>query len=98
MVKFPSDNWDLEICEYARPSKSLSIFTKSFLSRAMSYIHLVALSFNNQVIRLLRDLGNSDAVFLSLQTQGLDKSHIPEDQLPSVIDMALHKPMFYSSS
>ena len=76
----------------------MSIFMKSFLSKRMFYMHLVALSFNNQVIRLLRDLGNSDAVFLSLQARGLDKSQIPEDQLPSVIDMALQKSMFYSSS
>jgi hypothetical protein len=64
----------------------------------MSFMNLVALSFNNQVIRLLSDLGNNDAVFLSLQSVGLRKNQIPEDQLPSIIDIALHKTMFYSAS
>ncbi|CAF3877819.1 unnamed protein product [Rotaria sp. Silwood1] len=46
MNKFDGGDWNLEICEYARP---------------------LPLTLNNQVIRLLSDLGNHDGAFIALQ-------------------------------
>ncbi|CAF3334014.1 unnamed protein product [Rotaria socialis] len=77
MVKFPSDDWNLEICEFSRP---------------------MTLTLNNQVIRLLSDLGNADGQFISFQNQGFGYSQTPEEQEPSAIDIAVQKNMSYSLS
>ncbi|CAF1065628.1 unnamed protein product [Adineta steineri] len=77
MIKFPSDDWNLEICEFARP---------------------MTLTLNNQVIRLLSDLGNHDDVFIAFQNQGFTQWEVPEDQQPSAIDIAVQKNASYSLS
>ncbi|CAF1222657.1 unnamed protein product [Adineta steineri] len=77
MMKFPSDDWNLEICEFARP---------------------MTLTLNNQVIRLLSDLGNSDDVFIAFQNRGFTQWEVPEDQQPSAIDIAVQKNASYSLS
>ncbi|CAF3568479.1 unnamed protein product [Rotaria sp. Silwood1] len=77
MIKFPSNDWNLEICEYARP---------------------MPLTLNNQVIRLLSDLGNPNGAFIALQNQGFTQWEVPEEQQPSVIDIAVQKNMSYSLS
>ncbi|CAF3845173.1 unnamed protein product [Rotaria sordida] len=70
MVKFPSDDWTLNICDYSRP---------------------MPLSLNNQIIRLLSDLGNKFAVFESLQNRMLKPAvwHSPEDTYLNVFDSEL---------
>ncbi|CAF0893708.1 unnamed protein product [Adineta ricciae] len=77
MMKFESDDWNLEICEFARP---------------------MTLTLNNQVIRLLSDLGNPDDVFISFQNRGLTQWEVPEDQQPTAIDIAVQKNASYSLS
>lgn len=77
MMKFPSEDWNLEICEYSRP---------------------ITLTLNNQVIRLLTDLGNPDGAFHRLQKCGLSRWQIPEEEQPSIIDMALDRQMSYASA
>ncbi|CAF1279555.1 unnamed protein product [Rotaria magnacalcarata] len=77
MVKFPSDDWNLEICEFSRP---------------------MTLTLNNQVIRLLSDLGNADGQFIAFQNQGFGYSQTPEEQESSAIDIAVQKNMSYSLS
>ena len=61
-------------------------------------IPLVTLTLNNQVIRLLSDLGNSDGQFIAFQNQGFRYSQTPEEQQPSAIDIAVQKNMSYSLS
>ncbi|CAF1534345.1 unnamed protein product, partial [Rotaria sordida] len=70
MVKFPSDDWTLNICDYSR---------------------LMPLSLNNQIIRLLSDLGNKFAVFESLQNRMSKPAvwHSPEDTYLNVFDSEL---------
>ncbi|CAF1170949.1 unnamed protein product [Adineta steineri] len=77
MMKFPSDDWNLEICEFARP---------------------MTLTLNNQVIRLLSDLGNSDDVFIAFQNRGFTQWEVPDDQQPRAIDIAVQKNASYSLS
>jgi hypothetical protein len=58
---------------------------------------LVTLTLNNQVIRLLSDLGNDDA-FVALQNRGFTQWEVPEEQQPSAIDIAVQKNISYSLS
>ncbi len=59
---------------------------------------LVTLTLNNQVIRLLNDLGNHDDMFLALQKRSFTQWEIPEEQQPSSIEIAVQKNLSYSSS
>ncbi|CAF3143665.1 unnamed protein product [Rotaria sp. Silwood2] len=77
MIKFESDDWNLEICEYARP---------------------MPLTLNNQVIRLLSDLGNPVSAFINLQNRGFTQWEVPEEQQPSSIDIGVQKNISYSLS
>ncbi|CAF4060655.1 unnamed protein product, partial [Rotaria sordida] len=77
MNKFDGGDWNLEICEYARP---------------------LPLTLNNQVIRLLSDLGNHDSAFIALQDRSFTQWEIPEEQQPSAIDIAVQKNNSYSLS
>jgi hypothetical protein len=55
------------------------------------FLYSVALSFNNQVIRLLSDLGNKLDVFESLQSRAAKPAlwHAPEDTYLNVLDSEL---------
>ncbi len=58
----------------------------------------MTLTLNNQVIRLLSDLGNHDDVFIALQNRGFTQWEVPEEQQPTAIDIAVQKNFSYSSS
>ena len=63
------------------------------------FVHyLVTLTLNNQVIRLLSDLGNHDDVFAALQNQSFHHWEIPEEQQCPSIEIALQKQLSYASS
>ncbi|CAF2874818.1 unnamed protein product [Rotaria sp. Silwood2] len=70
MMKFSSNDWTLDICDYSRP---------------------MFLSLNNQIIRLLSDLGNEIAVFESLQYRMSKPAlwHAPENACLNVFDSEL---------
>ena len=94
MIKFESDDWNLEICDYARPSENWMKENFVYL-----FVHsLVTLTLNNQVIRLLSDLGNHDDVFIALQNQNFHSWEIPEDQQSPGIEVALQKQLSYACS
>ena len=79
MKKFDSDNWHLEICEYSQPRKFrlFSICKIHFLNQFL-FFFLVTLKLNNQVIMLLSDLNNSNAVFQAYQDRALS-SYSPRE-------------------
>jgi hypothetical protein len=62
------------------------------------FFFLVTLTFNNQVIRLLSDLGNSHSAFKTFQTLGLQQWRVPEEQQLSIIDIALQKNAAYATA
>jgi len=58
----------------------------------------VTLSLNNQVIRLLKDLGTHDGAFIGLQNITVAQLEVPERQQLSGIDIAGQKSFAYASS
>lgn len=58
---------------------------------------LVTLTLNNQVIRLLSDLGNSDDTFRALQNESFDHWDIPEEQQSLGIEIAIRRKQSYLS-
>ena len=58
----------------------------------------VTLTFNNQVIRLLSDLGNSYDRFRSYQQEALLNWHVAQGSNSSIIDIALKKNFSYAKS
>ena len=96
MEKFTSDDWNLEICEVARPCQCPS--SGRWLTDIWLLFVLVTLTFNNQVIRLLRDLGNPDSVFRTFQNLGLNSWRVPEEQQSSILDIGLQKTISYAQT
>lgn len=62
-----------------------------FIINITFVLFLVPLSLNNQIIRLLNDLGNQTAVFESLQNRMSKPAlwHAPEDACLNIFDSEL---------
>ena len=84
---------------YIEVRDSMMKFTSSDWNLEIcEYSRPITLTLNNQVIRLLADLGNPSGAFRRLQSCGLSRWQVPEEEQPSIIDMALHRNISYASA
>ena len=91
MMKFVSNDWNLEVCDYSRPSKIL--INDEFCKLVVVY--LVTLALNNQIIRLLSDLGNHDGKFYSFQNRAFTQYEVSSEQQSDVTDIVEQKNACY---
>ena len=87
MKKFDGEDWTIHVVDHSRPSNA---FQRELPTETLPLFgFLVPLSLNNQIIRLLSDLGNSHGVFEALQSRCIDTHgswHPPAGAYLSIID------------